>query len=163
MALLYNPLQTVLITCREEVMILGKNVHKDNIITIDWHMPTSFEPGMYAISIGKTRFSHKLISKGKAFCVNFMPFELKEKVLYCGRHSGEHIDKFKEAGLAKEECENIDCPRIGEALGYIECEVIHEIDTGDHVIFIGRIAGAKELKTGKRIFHTEGDNFTTTR
>jgi flavin reductase (DIM6/NTAB) family NADH-FMN oxidoreductase RutF len=163
MKLVYNPRQTVLVTCREEVMIMGKKVHKDNVITLDWHTPLSFEPGMYAISIGKTRFSRKLIEEGKAFCVNFMPPTQEDGVLYCGRHSGEHIDKFKEAGLTTAECDNIDCPRIKEAAAYLECETVQEIETGDHILFIGKVVGTKELKKGKRIFHTEGNNFTTTR
>jgi flavin reductase (DIM6/NTAB) family NADH-FMN oxidoreductase RutF len=134
-----------------------------NIITLDWHTPLSFVPGMYAISVGKTRFSRKLIQESKAFCVNFMSITQEDAVVYCGRHSGEHIDKFKESGLTKVECDNIDCPRIKEALAYIECEVTQEIETGDHILFIGKIVGTKELKKGKRIFHTEANNFTTTK
>ena len=163
MKLVYNPRQTVLVTCREEVPIMGKNVHKDNIITLDWHMPLSFEPGMYAISVGKSRFSRKIIEAGKSFCVNFMPPEKEDAIIYCGRHSGEHIDKFKEAGLGKEECDNIDCPRIKEASAYVECETVQEIETGDHILFIAKIVGTKELKKGKRIFRLEANKFTTTK
>lgn len=59
---LTNPRQTVLVTCRD----------KDNIITLDWHTPLSFYPMMYAISVGKTRYSLELIRKSKCSVVNFI-------------------------------------------------------------------------------------------
>jgi flavin reductase (DIM6/NTAB) family NADH-FMN oxidoreductase RutF len=149
-----NPRQTILVTARYE--------GKDNIITLDWHMPVSFSPPLYAIAVGKNRFSHDLIKNSKVFVVNFMPFELKDKVLFCGRNSGKDIDKFKEAELKKEESEKIDCPRLKDAIGFLECKVVKEIDAGDHTIFIGVILNQKLKTKKKRLFHTYGDNFTTT-
>lgn len=161
---IYNPRQTILVTCRGTAKnkFTSKEEVKDNIITLDWHTPISFNPFLYAISIGKTRFSLNIIKNSKVFIVNFMPFELKKEVLYCGRNSGEHIDKFKEAGLTKEESEKLDCCRIKEAIAYLECEVVNEIEAGDHIIFIGKVINSYEKEEKKRLFHIEGNNFTTT-
>lgn len=161
---IYNPRQTILVTCRANIKdkFSGKETIKDNIIVLDWHMPLSFQPFLYAISVGKTRFSLDLIKESKVFVVNFMPFHIKDDVLFCGRNSGEHLDKFKETTLTKEESEKIDCPRIKQALAYLECEVIQEIETGDHISFIAKVVHSDELEKGKRIFHTEKDDFTTT-
>lgn len=161
---IFNPRQTVLVSCRglTKDMFSGKEEHKDNIIVLDWHMPLSFEPFLYGIAIGKTRFSLELIRESKVFAVNFMPLHLKDDVIFCGRNSGQHIDKFKETNLLKEECEKIDCPKIKQALAHLECEIINEIETGDHILFIGKVVHEDEKETGKRIFHTEDDDFTTT-
>ena len=161
MSELNDPKQVVLVTSREEMDILGKKQIKDNIITIAWHMPVSFNPNLYAISVGKTRFSCEVIKKSKAFAVNFISFELKDKALIVGTKSGAHIDKFKEAGLTKEECSSIDCPRIKEALAYLECEVINEVDVGDHILYIGKVLNSDIKKQGKRLLQQEKD-FTTT-
>lgn len=59
---LTNQRQTILLTCRAE--------KKDNIMTLDWHMPLSFEPMMHAVSIGKTRYSLELVRKSKVFVVS---------------------------------------------------------------------------------------------
>ncbi|MBU0461000.1 MAG: flavin reductase family protein, partial [Nanoarchaeota archaeon] len=134
---------------------------KDNIFTLAWHCPISFEPMMYGISVGKDRYSLGLIRTGKVFVVNFMPFEKATEVLFCGRHSGKHTDKFKESGLMKEEADNIDCPRIKEALGYLECEVTDEFDLGDHVFIVGKVLKAKSLR-GQRVFYAGDNQFTTT-
>ena len=162
MSKLTDPRQVILVTSREEMEILGKKEVKDNIITVAWHMPVSFEPFLYAISVGKTRFSCKIIQKSKAFVVNFVPFELKEQALKCGMISGEHKDKFKETKLGKEEAKSVDCLRIKEALAYIECEVVNEVDAGDHIIFIGKVLNSGVKKEGKRLMQMDKD-FTTTK
>jgi len=161
MSELTDPRQVILVTSREEMDIFGKKEVKDNIITIAWHMPVSFEPNLYAISVGKTRFSKEVISKSKAFVVNFVPFTLKKEALIVGTKSGMHIDKFKEAKLGKEECQNVDCPRVKEALAYIECEVVNEIDAGDHIIFIGKVLNSEIKKKGKRLLQKEKGFVTT--
>ena len=148
-----NPLQTILLTCRAD--------GKDNIITLDWHMPLSFEPMMFAVSIGKTRFSLGLVRTSKVFVVNFMGKEAESEVLFCGRNSGRSVDKFATSGLVKEEAKTINCPRVAQALAYLECEVIDEMERGDHILFIGKITHAEEKSKGKRLFHLEADKFTT--
>jgi len=160
-----NPTQTILVSCRGNAKdkFSSRKILKDNLFVLDWHMQTSFEPFLFAISVGKTRFSHQLIKESRVFAVNFMQYSLKDKVLYCGRRSGEHIDKFNEAGLTKQEAETIDCCRVKESLAFIECEVMQEIETGDHTIFVAKVTKQEEKEPGKRLFHLGGDNFTTTK
>ena len=156
----YNePVQTILITCRGSAEMFGKKGIKDNIITVDWHMPASFKPPLYAISIGKDRFSLKIIQESRCFVVNFIGYSKKEEALTCGTTHGHNTDKFKATGLPKEEAEKIDCPRIGNALAYLECEVVQEIEAGDHVVFIGKILGGNHIDDGDRLFHTTGNTF----
>lgn len=161
MTRVYGALQTVLVTSRAEISVFGKKKTIDNIITLDWHMPCSFEPFLYAISIGKTRTSCQLIHNSKCFVVNFVPYTLKKQALFCGRHSGLHIDKFKETGLTKIEAKHLDCPAIEEACGYLECNVINEIDVGDHVIFLARVTYQEIKSKVPGLYHEEGDEFKT--
>lgn len=163
MGLLTNPRQTVIVTCRARgAVVMGVETEKDNAITIDWHMPVSFKPQLYAIAVGKSRFSHKLIQESKAFVVNFLPLTMKEAAIYCGRHSGEHRDKIKDAGLTIHDADNVDCPRLGGAVGYLECEVVNEVNAEDHTVFIGKVVHAELMKEEKRLFHVDKDDFTTT-
>ncbi|MFH0977898.1 MAG: flavin reductase family protein [Candidatus Woesearchaeota archaeon] len=155
-----EPIQTVLVSCKATVDILGKPTLKDNLITINWHMPCSFNPQMYVISVGKSRFSAELLKKSRCFAVNFMPFTAKEKVLFCGRNTGRHIDKFKKAGLTREESTAIDCPKVAEAVAQLECEVVDIVEAGDHLLFIGKILNEVEKGNAPRLFHTRDDDFT---
>jgi flavin reductase (DIM6/NTAB) family NADH-FMN oxidoreductase RutF len=161
---LINPRQTVLVSCRGTVDIFGKPTEKDNLIAVDWHMPLSFKQGMYGISIGKKKFSASLIRASKVFCVNFMQFSQSGKVLFCGRHSGQFIDKWKDTGLTKGEASKVDCPVIPDCCGWLECKVIQELDTGDHFTFIAEIVHTQLVDPDmERLFHTEGDSFGTVR
>lgn len=162
MSLIYGPRQVVLVTSKGRATVMGRDVTKDDIITVAWHMPTSFNPVLYAISIGKTRFSHTLINNSKAFIVNFIPSSLEQKAVLCGTHSGQHIDKFKLAGFTRQEAHYLDCPRIKEAIGFVECEVINKIDTGDHTIFVGKVLTSEMVRQSPRLYHMEGSDFTTT-
>jgi len=159
------PRQAILVSCRSEAKarFSNENEVKDNIIALSWHSPVSFEPELYAIMLSKGRFSYKLIKESKVFVVNFMPFELKKELLFCGRISGRDVDKFEESGLEKEEADTVDCCRIKQALGCLECELVNEIEAGDHVIFIGKVLKTVENKKGKKIFQVKGDSFTTTK
>ena len=131
-------------------------------MTLDWHTPLSFNPMMYAVSIGKTRYSLELVKKSKVFAVNFISKNLEKEALFCGRHSGKDIDKFKATNLEKEEAETINCPLIKNSLAYLECKVKNEIEVGDHILFIAEVTKAVFKKRGKRLFHLFEDKFTTT-
>ncbi|MBW2981334.1 flavin reductase family protein [Candidatus Woesearchaeota archaeon] len=158
------PRQVILVSCRGETKskFSPEKEIKDNVLTLSWHMPISNDPPLYAIAIGKGKYSLKLIRESSVFVVNFMPTKLEKEVLFCGRNSGEHMDKFKEIGLEKEEADRIDCCRIKQALAFLECHVVNEIDSGDHIIIIGKILNIKKNKEGKRIYQAKGDIFTTT-
>lgn len=160
---IYGPRQTVLVTCRGKVKILGRDQEKDNIITVAWDTPVSTEPPIYAVAIGKTRFSCKLILASKVFCVNFIGKSMQDAAMFCGRNSGEHVDKFSQAGLNKEDCEKIDCPRIADALGHLECEVMEQVEAGDHILFIGKVINSQQKKEDKRLIYLGQENFTTTK
>ena len=159
-----NPMQTVLVSCRGNAKLVGKNVSKDNLITVDWHTMININPFLYGVSIGKTRFSHGLITESGVFCVNFMPMTTEKAVLYCGRNSGDFNDKFAKTGLSKIECEKIDCCRVQEGVAVLECEVVETIDFSDHTFFIGKVVYSESKdKVAKRLFHLKNDGFTTTR
>ncbi|MBW2988817.1 flavin reductase family protein [Candidatus Woesearchaeota archaeon] len=151
MSRLTGPRQVILVTCRADAEIFGKKEVRDNIITMAWHMPVSFSPKLYAVSVGKTRFSCGLIRESKVFAVNFIPSKMKRKALLCGTKSGMYTDKFEAANIKKEECASIDCPRISGALAYMECRVTQEIDSGDHIIFIGHVIKSDVIGDDERL------------
>lgn len=52
------------------------------------------------------------------------------------------VDEFAQAGVAKAECETIDCPRVADAPASLECVLEHHLELagGNHLI-IGRVTG----------------------
>lgn len=134
--LLY-PRQTVLVTSWD-----GKN-GRTNIITLDWSMPTSMKPLLVAISVGKTRYSYGCVKDGKEFVVNIPVKSLENAVVLCGTRSGRTCDKFREAGLHERASKKVKVSGISECPARLECVIENEVETGDHVIFIGRVVHAE--------------------
>jgi len=158
-----NPRQTVLVTTRYEDNIMGKEILKDNVTAIDWHMPTSTEPPLYAISLKKDQYSAELIRKSRCFVINFLPFDMAEKAAKVGvQVYGKHRNKFNEAGLEKEDADSIDCCKIKGALTWLECKLVNEFETGTNSIFVGQVQRVYHNAYGKKLFHVGGDKFTTT-
>ena len=162
MKTLIGPRQTILVTVRGMADIYGTRKIIDNVLSVDWHMPCSFDHFFYAISIKKTHLTYQLILQSKIFVVNFIPDNMEDAVLFCGTHSGLHIDKFKEAKLFKLDSGVVDCCKIAGALGYLECEVAYEHDCGDHAVFFGKVIHKEVKQDSKRLFHKYDNLFTTT-
>lgn len=146
---------------RQVILASSRLGDKDNVMTLSWHSPASFNPELYTIYVGKARYSYEMIRKSKCFCVNFISKDDEDMALFAGRNSGKDVDKFSE--IEKEECSEINCPRLKKALAYMECELIDEIEVGDHVVFVGKVVKKEEIKGGGRLFQVEGDKFTTTK
>ncbi|MFC1697136.1 flavin reductase family protein [Nanoarchaeota archaeon] len=151
MTQIFNPRQVILVSSRAETDVMGKIEVKDNLFTLSWHMPVSFDPPLYAFSTGKSRFSTELIQKSKVFVVNFLSSDHEDAAVFCGSHTGKHMDKFKECDLEKKEADTVDCPVI-EGASYIECSVVDEIEAGDHIIIIGKINKSVDLSLKDRLF-----------
>lgn len=157
-----KPHQTVLLCVSGNFELMGKTKRIDNLITVDWHMPTSLNPPLYCVSIGKSRFSLKLLSESNCFSINFMAHKYEKEVLFCGTNSGLKVDKFKETGLTAIDCEKIDSKFIKEAESVYECEVVEKIDTGDHILFIGKIISGNKFDNKRRLLNLGNAGFTTT-
>lgn len=160
---LVSPLQTVLVTTRGHTVIIGKEMLKDNVTATDWHMPVSKSPFLYGICISNESASLPLIRRSKVFVVNFIPYTLKEAAIECRNYHGHHRDKFAEQELVKEEATSIDCPRLAQAVSYLECELYYEKEFGDHVMIIGKVRYSDEKSESPRLFHIARDQYTTTR
>jgi len=108
-------------------------------------MPASFQPFLVAISIGKTRFSHGLISNSKEFVYAVPSYAMRDAILFCGSHSGRDVhDKWSAAGLTPLPCRQVRAPGIQEAIANFECRVVRECDAGDHTIFLGEVVDVHE-------------------
>lgn len=137
----------VMVTSREETTIFEKKIIKDNITATLMHSLVSLDPPTYIISLPKASLSSTLISQSKNFCVNVISPSYKSEAAFCMKYSGMHIDKFEKTRLSKEECDSIDCPRIKEALAYLECEVVEQVEYGKNIIFFGKVTNSLKRMT----------------
>jgi flavin reductase (DIM6/NTAB) family NADH-FMN oxidoreductase RutF len=143
-------------TARQVVLLTTRHQGVENVWPIDWHLPLSFEPELYAVCLTSGGFGTELIRASGVFVVNFVPVDWQEIIFYCGRTSGQAVDKFQETGLVKETAVSIDAPRLKDALGFLECDVIQTVETGDHTLFIGQVCHAAQNRDAARLHHLDG-------
>ncbi|MGA1842339.1 MAG: flavin reductase family protein [bacterium] len=148
------PMRHFLVTC-------GDLQKESNIIPVSFCMPVSKVPPLIACAIGIDSYSNKLIQKTKEFIVNIPLAELKPKIYYCGFHSGNQFNKFKETGLTPKPARKVHPPVIDECVAFMECIVKQEIRTGDKNLFIGRVieayADESLIKAERKIEFAKGD------
>ena len=112
---------------------------KCNPITLGWTMITSGSPPMMAVSIGLTRYSLEVFRNAKEFVIS-MPAEDQEKgTMFFGTKSGRDCDKFAEMNTKVQPGSNVDCVIMSNAVANFECKKVSELQTGDHVIFVGDV------------------------
>ena len=112
---------------------------KYNPITLGWKMIVSHAPPMMAVAIGKTRYSMEAFNSAGEFVISFPSEHQADEALFYGTKSGRDIDKFAEAGADTIPAEKIDCVLLAEAVANFECRLVSQLETGDHVVFVGEI------------------------
>ncbi len=148
------PMRHFLITC-------GDIQEKSNIIAVSFCMPVSKEPPLIACAIGSKTYSCELIHKTREFIVNVPSKQLKQKIYYCGYHSGYRVDKFKESGLTPQRARRVKVPIIDECVAHMECKLRQEMETGSKILFVGEVVEAYAdeviVKGEGKIEYAQGD------
>jgi flavin reductase (DIM6/NTAB) family NADH-FMN oxidoreductase RutF len=112
---------------------------KKNIMTVGMFAFFSGNPKLVGVGIAPKRYSYDLIRKSREYVVNVVDEKLMEAVRICGEKSGRDSDKFMLAGLTPVKGAKVNAPCIKESPVNIECRVVKEVETGDHVWFIGEV------------------------
>lgn len=102
----------------------------------------STEPPLMLVSIDKTSRTLASVERSRAFVLNFMKAGSEEVTT---RFASKSDDKF--AGVAwRPSVVAQGAPILHEhVVAYAECAVVEQRESGDHVIFIGRVEGGEEL------------------
>jgi flavin reductase (DIM6/NTAB) family NADH-FMN oxidoreductase RutF len=104
--------------------------------TVSWAMQTSFEPAMVTIAVKRGSDLQETISKSRNFALNVVgkaekpmlkEFTQKTEV------SGDTINGHKfEDGVN-------DCPVLKDTPAHLSCEVLQEMASGDHTLFVSQV------------------------
>ena len=120
------------------ILVTAAYKDKDTITTCAWHAPVSYKPACLMVALAKKHLSSELITKSKEFIINIPSFQLKDKAVYCGSHSGREVDKFEDTGLTREKAVKLSKPpKIAECIASIECALVDIKEIGDHFLFLG--------------------------
>lgn len=114
----------------------------------------SLTPPLVSVCLLKTLYTHRLISESGVFGVNVLAKDQQEVARkFAGMIPGVE-DRFEgepwtiaETGVSL----------LDDALGWVDCRVVHEYDGGDHTIFVGEVVAANNARrSAPLLFHSRG-------
>lgn len=129
---------------------------KANPVTLGWTMIASGSPPMMAIAVAKKHYSIEAITYSKCFTIAFPSTEMADAAMFFGSKSGREVDKFAEFKCATESAKEIDSVLLAEAVSNFECTLESQTETGDHVVFIGKIVRSHISTEPKKRLYTIG-------
>lgn len=106
------------------------------------------EPITVAVSINKQNLTHEFIEASSRFSISVLSEDAPLSFIgKFGFRSGRNEDKFKDIKFIMLDS---GCPVVlNYAVCFFEAKVIDKLDCGSHTLFLGELAEAKMLKTGK--------------
>ena len=116
---------------------------KPNAMTAAWGGICCSKPPCVAVSLRKARYSYDNLVERKAFTVNIASENYVKESDYFGIASGRNKDKFAATGLTPVASEQVDAPFIEEFPFVLECRLLHTLEIGVHVQFVGEIVDIK--------------------
>lgn len=134
-------------------VVTAKCEDKEDAVLASWVNQCSFDPPAVTLALATLRPARLLVEAAGSFIVNVLPKDDKTLLKHFSRPPE---DIFKGVKTRK----GLDDIRIlSEAVSYLECEVVHSMQAGDHVIYIGEIVGGKTLKGGDPYVHVRDSGF----
>jgi flavin reductase (DIM6/NTAB) family NADH-FMN oxidoreductase RutF len=115
-----------------------------------WVMQAGFEPPMVSVAVKLGRYACDAISAGQPFVLNLVGESQTQLLKHFAKGFAPDEPAFK--GLHITHCAR-GVPILKDAIGYMECEPVRHIDSGDHRIFLANVARGKlhDVETGPMI------------
>ena len=134
-------------------VVTTKYKDKEDAVLASWVNQCSFDPPAVTIALATLRPIRLLVEASDAFIVNVLP---KDDMTLLKHFSRTPEDIFKGVKTRK----GLDGIRIlSDAVSYLECEVAHSMQAGDHVLYVGEITGGKTLKDDDPYIHVRDNGF----
>jgi flavin reductase (DIM6/NTAB) family NADH-FMN oxidoreductase RutF len=113
-----------------------------NVMPVGWSTIASGTPLLYAVVINAHHHTTRLIRETREFVVAAPSAAMAAATLYCGTHSGRDGEKIEPSGLELVPATVVQVPLLRGAVYNLECTLHAEVESGDHVLFIGQVVAA---------------------
>ncbi|MEM1142634.1 MAG: flavin reductase family protein [Pseudomonadota bacterium] len=103
---------------------------------------------MFASTMGKPdrtwgKDSVSNIRDTGVFCVNVVEYAMRDAMNTTSGAYGKEVDEFELAGIARRDCEMIDCSRIENAPASLECKLVSSVELPgeNNIVVFGEVIG----------------------
>ena len=121
-------------------VLVGTMVNgKPNIAAYAWSGITGGDPPTISVGVRHSRYTLEGILQNRTFSVNIPSADLIKETDYCGIVSGRDTDKITDCGFTVAYGKLDTAPLIEQCPVNLECEVLHILNMGIHMLVIGKI------------------------
>jgi len=123
-------------------VVCSKNEKKLNGQIANTVFQITADPAQIAISISKQNYTHDCLAASKKFAVSILTEDTPMKLIGTfGFKSGKDINKFEGINF---KLNSAGIPILSDfSAGFLEADIINQIDAGTHTIYIGLVTGAE--------------------
>jgi len=158
-----SPRCTVLITtCDKE--------GRPNAAPYSFVTPVSIDPPLVLFSAKQQRHTLANVRETGEFVLNIVPEELLDNLWICSKAFPGGVNEISESGLTERKSKMVGVPGIEECLGWLECKLEFERESGDHILVVGRVVNAEykdafcsegrfDVSKAKPVMHISGRKF----
>jgi len=154
---LFKPEATVFVIAYDSVL------QRPTDMVAGYNMKCSSKPAMLAVALWVEGYTHKVIQREKEFVIAVPSKAMEKYIPVFGKLHGNEVDKFAKTQMPTRKAKFIKAPLIEEAYMNFECKLVKEVESGDHILFIGEVLQAYQnedrgiilnmgRKGGERVF-----------
>ena len=121
-----------------------------------WYQQASFEPPMVSFAVKRGRPVCEMIQHSKKLALNILHTGQKDMLGHFGRGFEPGQNPF--TGI-KTERKTLGVPILKNCLCFLECELRHEYEAGDHQIFVAEVVNAGSEEEGQPMVHLRRNGF----
>ena len=125
---------------------------KRNANIVTWLTQTDMGGKVLAVALYKVDYTVELVRESGVLNVNLLATDQTRLIRKLGQQSGRNKDKFKNLPYS---LDNRGCPYLTEAIGYVQCNVLHSTDAGDHELFVCEVLKQVVLNPEKEVMTNE--------
>lgn len=138
----HNPFSAI-VAPRPIGWISSRGPEGDNLAPYSFFNAVAYEPPQVMFASTGVKDSLRNIRESGVFAVNIVAYAQRDEMNRTSASFAHGVDEFAYAGIAKAECETINCPRVVESPATLECvvtEIVALKGGKSHVVF-GEVTG----------------------
>ncbi|NUB44053.1 flavin reductase family protein [Fertoebacter nigrum] len=138
----HNPFNAI-VTPRPIGWISTRGPDGDNLAPYSFFNAVAYVPPQVMFASTGAKDSLAALQTSGVFCVNMVGEAQKDDMNATSAALPRGTDEFLHAGVAKAECETIDCPRVAESPAALECRVTQVITLKgkNNFLILGEVTG----------------------
>ncbi len=122
--------------------VLGTRAgERRNAMTLNFATQVAVEPKLFGVGVMKEAVSHKMVLEGRVFCLNVIARDDRAIVRKFVKPVEVDLEGRALNGFPFHDAKT-GAPVLDQAVAYLDCELRHALDCGDHTFFVGEVVDA---------------------